>query len=125
MSPVKFSNVKSFRTTLELFGRSALPALPWSTYCWLMKTGKVTLWILMFDQVTLLQRPCPPTQDLKRAAYKPPATLMRSKRMLDTLAKLLWSLPREPIERPGQRRISGMANSWLTNLGTHRVSDIQ
>jgi hypothetical protein len=35
MSPVKLPKVKSRSSTLELFGRSALPAFPWSTYVWL------------------------------------------------------------------------------------------
>lgn len=101
MSPVKLAKVKSRSTTLELLGRSAAPALFWSTYCWLMKMGNVTFDSLILDQETLLTRPWPPTQDLNRAAYRPPAKEMRSKWMLETEAGFAAFLPREPMERPG------------------------
>jgi hypothetical protein len=47
MSPVMLAKVKLRSSTLELFGRSTVPALPWSMYVWVMKTGKVTLWMRM------------------------------------------------------------------------------
>lgn len=47
MSPVKLPKVKSRSSTLELFGRSALPAFPWSTYVWSLVSHclSVDIWV--------------------------------------------------------------------------------
>lgn len=73
--------------------------------------------------VTFSTSPCPPTQDLRRAAYKPPATVIRSKWMFETLANLPWLFPREPIDRPVE--IVNDSPSSFVKIATYHASDSQ